>query len=140
MSFIARYLTSPKEEKKKITLSETDNEGADGFKSWKRTDSPTTSDLDTDAVLDDLDYGELYANEVSASEKAHIRCQAMKKLKAKGVQRKTKTKKALADESAEALKEHIRLLSGELKRRNSAMKTDKEGPVLPPTKRKGKAD
>ena len=87
-----------------------------------------------------MDYGELYANEVSASEKAHLRCQAMKKLKAKGVQRKTKTKKALADESAEALKEHIRLLSGELKRRNSAMKTDKEGPVLPPPKRKDKPE
>ena len=55
MSFIARYLTSLKEEKKKIMLPETDNEGADGSKSWKRTDSPTTSDVDTDAVLDNSD-------------------------------------------------------------------------------------
>ena len=59
---------SPKEEEKKITLPDTDNEGADGSKSWKRTDSPTTLDVDSDAVINDSDYGELYANEVSASE------------------------------------------------------------------------
>ena len=78
MSFIVKFLTSPKEEKKKLTLLETENEGADGSQSWKQTDSPTTSDVDTDAVLGDSDYGELYANEVSASEKAHLRRQAMK--------------------------------------------------------------
>ena len=60
----------------------------------------------------------------------------MKKLKAKGVHRKTKKKKALADESEDALKERIRLLSVELNRRNSATKKDDEGPILPPPKRK----
>ena len=87
MYFIAGYFKSPKEEKKKITLSETDNEGADGSMPWKRTDSSTTSDLNTDAVLDNSDYGDLYVNEVSASEKAHLGRQALKKLKAKGVRR-----------------------------------------------------
>ena len=138
MLFIVGYFRSPKEEKKQITLSETDNEGGDVSKSWKRTDSPTTSDVDTDAVLDDSDYGDLYKNEVSASEKAHLRLQAMKKLKAKGVRRKTKKKKALADETEDALKERIQLLSVELEQRNSATKTDEEGPILPPPKRKEK--
>ena len=75
MSFIADYFKSPKEQKKKIKLPPTDDEGeenADGSKEWKRTKSPTTSDVDTDAVLNDVDYGELYENEVSASEKAHL--------------------------------------------------------------------
>ena len=122
-----------------MKLPETDNEGTDGSKSWKRTDSPTTiSDIDTDAVLEDSDYGKLFANEVSASKKAHLRRQAMKKLKDKGVRRKTKTKKALADETEDALKEPIQLLSGELERRNSATKTDEEGPVLLPPRRKGR--
>ena len=135
MLFIAGLFSSPKEEKKKIKLPPTDNEGADGLKDWKRTNSPTTSDVDTDAVLNDSDYRELYANKVSASEKAHLRRQAMKKLKAKGVRRKTTKKKALADESEDVLKERIRQLSVELNRRNSATKKDDEGPILPPPNR-----
>ena len=74
MAFIYNYITSPREERKKITLPPTDDEGeddADGSKGWKKNDSPTTSDVDTDAVINDSDYGELYANEVSASEKGH---------------------------------------------------------------------
>ena len=49
---------SKKEEKKKKTLP----------------DSLTTSDVDTDAVLNDSDCGELYANEVS--NKARLRLKA----------------------------------------------------------------
>ena len=46
--------------------------------------SSTTSDIDTDAILSDSDYGKLYANvelrsEVLASDKAHLRHQARKK-------------------------------------------------------------
>ena len=67
----------------------------------------TKSDVDTDAVLNDSDYRKLYANEVSASDKAHLRRQARKKLKAKGVRRKTTKKKALADESEDILRERI---------------------------------
>ena len=139
MSFIYNYITSPKEGKKKIKLPPTDDESednADSSKEWKKTDSPTTSDVDTDAVINDSDYGELYANEVSASEKAHYRRQAMKKLKAKGVRRKRKKKSALADESEDALKERIRLLSAELTRRGSAAKTDDDDSIIPPPKRK----
>ena len=102
MAFIYNNITSPKEEKKKITLPPTDDEeedDANSSKGWKKNDSPTTSDIDTDTVLNDSDYGELYAHEVTASEKAHLRRQAMKKLKAKGVRRKKKKKSALADES-----------------------------------------
>ena len=131
MSFIADYFKSRKEQKKKIKLPPTDDEGeedADGSKEWKRTESPTTSDVDTDAVRNDSDYGELYENEVSASEKAHLRRQAMKKLKAKGVRRKTKKKSALADESEDVLKERIKQLSVELNRRNSANTVDRGSP------------
>ena len=119
MSFIYKLISSPKEEKKKITLSPTDDEGEgnpDGSKEWTRNESTTTSDVDTDEVLNDSDYGELYANEVSASEKAHLRRQAMKKLKAKGARRKTRKKSALAEESDEVLKERIKQLSVELTR------------------------
>ena len=79
MASLSCFLTSPKEEKKKMALPETNNEGADGSKSWKRADKPTTSDVDTDAVLDDSDYEDLYANEISASEKVPLRRHAMKR-------------------------------------------------------------
>ena len=68
MADLSSCFTSPKEEKKKCTLP----------------DSSTTSDIDTDAILSDSDYGKLYANvelrsEVLASDKAHLRHQARKK-------------------------------------------------------------
>jgi hypothetical protein len=120
MADLSSCFTSSKKEKQKKTFP----------------DSSTTSDIDTDAILSDSDYGKLYANvelrsEVLASDKAHLRHQARKKLKAKGVRRETTKKKALADESEEVLRECIRRLSVELNRRNSAAKTDDEGPVLP---------
>ena len=139
MAFIYNLITSPKEVKKKITLPPTDDEeegNPDGSKEWTRNDSTTTSEVDTDEILNDSDYGELYANEVSASEKAHLRRQAMKKLKAKGARQKTKKKSALANESDDVLKERIKQLSVELTRRGSAPKTDDDGPILPPPKRK----
>ena len=80
MADLSSCFTSPKEEKKKRTLP----------------NSSTTSDVDTDAVLDDSDCGELCANKVS--DKAHLRLQARKKLKAKGVRQKTTEKKALAND------------------------------------------
>ena len=57
MSFIAGLFSSLKEVKKKITLPPTDNEGEEGADGSK--ECPTTSDVDTDAVLNDSDYGEL---------------------------------------------------------------------------------
>ena len=128
MADLSSSFTSPKEEKKKIALPKVDNEGTDCSESWKTTDSSTMSVVDADVVLNDSDYRELYANEVSVSDKAHLRCQARKKLKAKGVRRKTTKKSALAYESEDVLKERIKQLSVELNRRNSATKTDDEGP------------
>ena len=43
---------------------------------------------------------------------------------------------ALAEESDDVLKERIKQLSVELTRRGSAPKTDDDGPILPPPKRK----
>ena len=102
MADLSSCFTSPKEEKKKKTLHDS-----------------STSDVDTDAVLDDSDYGRLYANvelrsEVLASDKAHLRHQARKKLKARGVRRKKAEKKALANESEDVSKTHIKQLSVEL--------------------------
>ena len=55
MATLSSFFTFPKEEKQKIALPEVDNEGTDCSKSWKRTDSSTTSDVDTDAVPNDSD-------------------------------------------------------------------------------------
>ena len=58
MADLSSCFTSPKEEKKKKTP----------------LDSSTTSDVDTNAVLNDSDCRELYVNEIS--DKARLRIQA----------------------------------------------------------------
>ena len=76
MADLSSCFTSPKEEKKKKTLP----------------DSSTTSDVDTDAILNDSDYGELYANEVS--DKTHLTTPSEKKnLKPKAFVKRRKRRK-----------------------------------------------
>ena len=58
MADLSSCFTSPKEEKKKKTL----------------TDSSTTSDVDTNAVLNDSGCGEFYVNKIS--DKARLRLKA----------------------------------------------------------------
>ena len=58
MADLSSCFTSPKEEKKKKTL----------------TDSSTTSDVDTNAVPSDSDCGELYVNKIP--DKVRLRLKA----------------------------------------------------------------
>ena len=122
MADLSSCFTSSKKEKQKKTFP----------------DSSTTSDIDTDAILSDSDCGRLYANvelrgEVLASDKAHLRHQARKKLKAKGVRQKTTEKKALANESEDVSKTHIKRLSVELTEETQPPKR-RCSPIVPPPK------
>ena len=136
MSFIGKYFGSPKTDNANSTPNDLPNLDLSAIDEPKE-DSSTTSDVDTDEVLYDSEYGQAYKEAPGDQERAFLRRQAMKKIKSLGDQRKRKsvTKKKSEDKRVGGLESEIEKLKKELAA--ALAKSDKvetprdDGPSVP---------